>query len=174
MVQEVQTAVTQPQETTLETIQAIGTSSVKIREWRQTTARYTSNCISAGSIAWTWNVWDSRSYWPVSSNLSIWSMEGKQEFVGKNWWIRVPVAWTYQITLYWSGGSSLFDATIILKCWGNEVYTNTFNSNQSETVTMNVDLGKFDLVEVYWSLYCSSGSSASTTIFVRSLTIQQL
>jgi hypothetical protein len=32
MVQEVQTAVTQPQETTLETIQAIGTSSVKIRE----------------------------------------------------------------------------------------------------------------------------------------------
>ena len=54
MVQEVQTWVGITNETTLETIEAIGTSSFKIVEGRQTKGgRYASGCVASGNVYWT-------------------------------------------------------------------------------------------------------------------------
>ena len=174
MVQEVQTGIWITNETTLETIEAIGTSSFKIREWRQTTARYVSGCISSCSIYWSWDPGNPRDSWELHGNLSISSSSGKQEYLVKNGSIRVPVAWTYQITLTWSWWSSISNATVILKWWWNQLYTKTFNSNNSETVVLTVDLWKFDLVEVYGDIYCTSGSSSSMNMQITQLKIQQL
>lgn len=174
MVQEVQTAVTIPQETTLDTIQAIGTSSVKIREWRQTTWHYTSGVTASWSISWSWDPWNPRDSWKLSPNLTIGSSYWKMEYAKKMGSIRVPVAWSYQITLSWSWWSSISNATIVLMWGWNQLYTKTFTSSSSETIVKNVDLWKFDTVEVYWSLYCSSGYSSSMTMQVSQLEIQQL
>lgn len=175
--QEVQTGVWITNETTLETIEAIGTSSFKIREWRQTTARYVSGCKASGSVSWYYSSWGgTRDSWEVkSSNTTISEISGKQEFIIRDWGIRVPVAWTYEITFTWNWWGSTENDTLILKWWGNVLYTKEFTSYDEETVTITADLGKFDLIEIYGDLYYTWSSSAATLwLQVTSITIQQI
>lgn len=176
MVQEVQTGIWITNETTLETIEAIGTSSFKIREWRQTTARFVSGCSGSGSVSWYWSSWDDRQSDEIlSSDTAITDQNGNQEYSIRDGWIRVPVAWTYQITFTWTGWTSSNYNTLILKWWGKVLYTKEHTSNLTETVTLTVNLGKFDLIEIRSSFYYNGGSSAATlTNTVSSITIQQL
>ena len=176
MVQKVQTWVWITNETTLETIEAIGTSSFKIREWRQTTARYVNKCEWNGKVTWYWQTWDERqSEEVISTDTAIDSQNWNQEFIIDSGWIRVPVAWTYQITFTWSWWSSTSNATFILKWWDKELYSNEHTSSQTETVTVVANLWKFDLIELRWSFYYTgSSSSATMNIQVSSIIIQQL
>ena len=176
MLQEVQTWVWITNETTLETIEAIGTSSFKIREWRQTTARYVNKCVWSGNVTWHWETWDDRQSEEVMSiNTAISSQNANQEYSIRNWWIRVPVAWTYQITFTWTWWSGSSNVTFILKGWGKELYSNEHTSSQTETVTVVANLWKFDLIELRWSFYYKGSSTAATmNIIVSSIIIQQL
>lgn len=178
MVQEVQTWVTRPRETTLETIEAVGTSSVKIREWRQTTWHYVNGCLATWNVRWHY----SKSEWVrdsgeiISTDTTITSNNWNQEFTIRDGWVRVPVAWTYQITLYWGSSGSTSDYTIIIKWWWKELYTNTFTSTNDETVTFTANLGKFDKIEIWWEFYYWWSSDGATLTFSKKpvLTIQQL
>ena len=176
MVQEVQTWVGITNETTLETIEAIGTSSFKIREWRQTTWHYSSWCTATGNVdryySESWGTRDSGEV--LSTDTAITSMSGKQEFVMKDGGIRVPSAWTYEIKLYRSWGASTTWATVIIKWWWNVLYTKQFTSSNSETVTFMADLWKFDLIQLWGEFYYNWGATAASLRLSADLTIQQL
>ena len=176
MLQEVQTWVWITNETTLETIEAVGTSSFKIREWRQTTPRYVNNCEWKWKAAWYYsNQWDRQSEEVLSTDTEILSQNWNQDYIIRDGWIRVPVAWTYQITFTWSGWSSTSNVTLILKGWWKELYRNEHTSSQTETVTVVANLWKFDLIEIWWSFYYKgSASGASLSLSVTSMIIQQL
>jgi hypothetical protein len=163
-------------ETTLETIEAIGTSSIKIIEWRQTRGwHYASKCVTSWTVTWHYQrPWDSQSEEVESQNMTISSNTGKQDYEIRQLWVRVPQAWTYQITLTWTWGSSSSNATMILICWGNVVYTKEHTSSQTETVTLLVDMWKFDLVEACGTFYYKGSSSAATLSITYSLDIQQI
>lgn len=176
MVQEVQTSVERPVETTLETIEAIGTSSIKIIEWRQTRGwHYASKCTASGTISWSYQrPWDPQSEEVESEDMAIDSNTGKQDYEIRQLWARVPQAWTYQITLTWRWWSSTSNATMILICWWKVVYTLEHTSNQTDTVTLLVDMWKFDLVEAWGTFYYKGSSSAATLSITYSMDIQQL
>lgn len=176
MVQEVQTSVERPVESTLETIEAIGTSSIKIIEGRQTRGwHYASKCTASGKVTWNYsNQGDRQSEDIESQDMAISENLGKQDYEIRELWVRVPQAWTYQITLTWSGWSSTFNCTMILICWGKVVYTKVHTSNQTETVVLLADMGKFDLVEAWGSFYYKGSSASATLNITYSLEIQQL
>ena len=175
MVQEVQTSVERPVETTLETIEAIGTSSFKIIEWRQTRGwHYASKCTASGTVSWYYsNQWDRDSEEIQSSNMAISENVGKQDYEIRSLGVRVPQAWTYQVTIRWSWWSNASNATIYVKCWWNVVYTKEHTSSQTETVVVNADMWKFDLVEVRGSFHYKWSSTAATLSLSYSLDIQQ-
>ena len=176
MVQEVQTSVERPVETTLETIEAIGTSSIKIIEGRQTRGwHYASKCTASWKVSWYYsNQGERQSEEVESQDMVISDNIGKQDYEIRELWVRVPQAWTYQITLTWSGWSSTSNATMILKCGWNVVYTQEHTSSQTETVVLVVDMGKFDLVEAWGSFYYKGSSSWATLNLTYSMDIQQL
>lgn len=177
MVQEVQTWVGITNETTLETIEAVGTSSFKIREWRQTTARYVNGCKATWNVQWSYSDGDSRDSGQIKSqDTVITEMSGKQEFTMYDGWIRIPVAWTYQITLYRGSWWSTVNGTIFLKAGNRVLYTKTFAALGSETVVINADLGKFDTIEIRGEFYYKGSSSGFYAFFSTQpeLTIQQL
>lgn len=179
MVQEVQTSVSIPQENTLETIQAIGTSSVKIIEWRQTRGwHYISAASVSGSWPWYYDSWWSRQSPMIQWSMSAGSATGKMIF-NVSWnKIRIPIAWTYQLTLYWSGWSSTYSPTVYMIKWASEndevLYTKTFPNSSSETINLTFDLGKFDVITIWFSYYYSWSSSWATLGADYSLTITQL
>jgi hypothetical protein len=177
MPQEVQTGIWITQETTLETIEAVGTSSFKIREWRQTTPRYLSWCKASGDVTWHRSSGESKQ-WPdtKSTDTAITDNFWKQEYKMIDWWVAVPVAWTYEITLFRWGGSSIDDATMILKAAWKTLYTKTFTSYNKETVTLIADLGKFETIEIRGNFNYKGSSISATLSFsdVPTLTIQQL
>lgn len=180
MVQEVQTWVWVYNETTLETIEAIGTSSFKIVEWRQTKWwHYTSSASASWWVNWDYHSWDERQSPKVESvDMSIWSSEWKAEFTVRDYWLRVPVAWTYQCTVYWRWWSNTSQPTIYVTQWSSKddevLYTKTFPSNRNETVTFNVDMWKFDVITIRWSFYYSWSASSAGLGFQYTLTLQQL
>lgn len=178
MVQEVQTWVGITNETTLETIEAIGTSSFKIIEGRQTKGEhYVSGCIADGNVKYTYHEGEERDSGEVmSTDTAILESLGKREFSIRNWGIRVPAAGTYSIQLTWGGGASTSNATIILKGGWKTLYTKTFTSSNSETVNLTADLGKFDLIEIRGQFYYKGSASVASMTFSTkpTLTIQQL
>ena len=105
MVQEVQTWVWITNETTLETIEAIGTSSFKIIEWRQTKGgHYVSGCVADGNVYYKYREGDSRDSGELKSeDTAIIKNTWKSEFSIRNWGIRVPNGGSYAIELTWWG-----------------------------------------------------------------------
>lgn len=176
MVQEVQTSVERPVESTLETIEAIGTSSIKIIEGRQTRGwHYASSCNASWKVTWYYsNQWDDHSEEIESDDMVINTNRWKQDYAVRNLWLRVPQAWTYQITLTRTWWSSTGNNTMILKAWGKVIYTKEHTSNQTETVTVVVDMWKFDLIEARGTFYYHGSASSATLNNIYSLDVQQL
>lgn len=175
MVQEVQTWVWITNETTLETIEAVGTSSFKIKEWRQTTARYLSECTGTALVTWSGSGQSPLIKWTVTLDNSYW----KSEFIQTNWGIRIPKAWTYQLTFTWQVGGVSYDSNFYIKNWPNagdkNIYTYSavwyfYSINES----FIVDLGKFDIITVWADFYRGSGSGSWMFDNLTALTIKQL
>ena len=176
MVQEVQTWVWITNETTLETIEAIGTSSFKIVEWRQTKwAKYAIGCEATWTASWSLSE-NNRDTWTVKSKLSLTSSYGKQDFVISNGWVRFPTPWTYTIAITWRWGGSSLSATVTLNLGGTQIYTKTFSGGAgTDTWSKNIDVGKFDLLEMYTRFYYSwSGSASGWFVSDPVITITQL
>lgn len=180
MVQEVQTEVGIYDETMLETIEAVGTSSRKIIEWRQTVwGHNVSGCSATGNVTWHYRngVTDEDSYYVKSQDLDIDSSWWGVDYVMKNGCIRLPKAWAYQCTLTWWGGAAWWDTTVFVELAGKVLYTNTFSgSTQTETVTFTFNAGKFDLLELGWEFYVTGSYTQITLRFSQAATleIQQL
>lgn len=179
MPQEVQTSVWLQTETTLETIQAIGTSSVKIREGRQTTGRYIWGCVASGSCGWYYHEWETErdSEEILSTNIAVDSYFWKAEYAIRDYGVRVPCVWTYEITLHRWGWATDKKSTIIIKSWGKVLYTNSFSGTwQSETVTFYADLWRFSTIEIRWQFryYGSNSGAAVWFVGTPTLTIKQL
>jgi hypothetical protein len=176
--QEVQTWIEIYDESTLDTIEAVGTSSRKIIEWRQTRWwHYVSRCEAAGRVKWDYDEWvtDRNSYYVKSDEFAITSQTGNVEFIMQNGNIRLPQAWTYQCTLSWAWWWYDFDDTVYISVWGKVVYTNTFSgSHQSETVTFIFNAWKFAELELGWEFYFSWTFSFIELSISPTMTIQQL
>lgn len=145
MVQEVQTGIWITNETTLETIQAIGTSSVKIVEWRQTRwGRYYYSCEAD---------WQDSQAAPATevTPISITSSYGNTEFKEVDDGIRIPQAWWYEITMRCKGWNigSWINIKHSLRANGTEIFSiTTTNNNDTKTDTVTVNLWKFDILKI--------------------------
>lgn len=165
MVQEVQTSVNQPIETTLETIQAVGTSSVKIVEGRQTTwGRFAYWCKAS---------WNKSMYAPDTQQitLTISSSYWNTEFLKVDGGIRIPLAWAYEIVAEcrWGNIGWWVNFTHYIKSWDTDLF-NVVTSNNNDTITSSktVNLGKFDIVKVIskcgWTAWNGAVSYDTITI----------
>lgn len=176
--QEVQTWIEIYDESTLDTIEAVGTSSRKIIEWRQTRGgHFSSRCVATGNVTWYYDsgISDSSGY-VASEDLDITSLSWNVEYIIWDGWVRLPLAWSYQCTLTWWWGSTYWEQTIYIKVWGNTVYTNTFtNTYQTETVTFIFNAGKFDLLELWWEYHVTGWPNIELSFILQpEITIQQL
>lgn len=175
MVQEVQKSIEIYNETTLDTIEAIGTSSRKIIEWRQTRGwHYVSWAVATGWVSWTYHSWDARQSDVIQWWMTLSSTSWKMEMDIFDWWLRVPQAWTYSINIYWQWWSTTMATTIYVYAGGKLIYTETHNSNTNDTVTVIADLGKFDLITVSGDFYYSGSATSASWSLSTTITVQQL
>jgi len=180
MLQEVQTWVWIYNESTLETIEAIGTSSFKIVEWRQTKG---GHYISSATGEWM-AIWDYVDTWPrqwpmvVSTDMTITSSSWQASFAVANNWLRVPRAWTYEVTVDRRGWSSTYSGVMYAIRGTTEndeiLYTKSFSANYSEVITFNVDLGKFEVITIWGKFYYSWTAHQFWPRVVYKLTVKQL
>lgn len=175
--QEVQTWVWVYELTTIETIEAVGTSSPKIIEGRQTKGwHYVSECNADWQVHSSWTTWEDRQRpKEQSTDFEVTSTTGKSEFITVNNWIRLPAAWSYEATLYWGWRW----ATIFIQDWDEILYTKEFEWNdglKSETVTFTFDAWKFDIITLWGQFYYWGSSSSASLAFQYppELTIRQL
>lgn len=180
MVQEVQTWIGIANETTLETIEAIGTSSFKIKEGRQTTGRYVSKCSGSAYVqrGYTGGTRDSGL---VKGSVTLANSDWLAEFIQTNGGIRIPKAGTYEITYAsWQAGGVSYDSNFYLKNWPNPTDKNIYSySAVGYYYALNgsfiVDLGKFDIITC-WATFNYTGSASGATLadWINTLTIKQL
>lgn len=180
MVQEVQTGIWIYNETTLETIEAVGTSSRKIIEWRQTVGwHYASRCTAQWKANRSYTSWWSRSSPTLQAKLSITSTQWKKRFSAVDWGICVPEAWTYELTITWIGSNTTYGITISVYKWddtsGKRVFIASDNTNYDPiTKSVLVDLGKFDTLNVYYDYYYSGSAAGASFGEMTTVTIQQI
>lgn len=166
MVQEVQTAVTFQNETTLETIEAVGTSSRKIIEWRQTIWWHNiSRCEAWGNVGYRYisGTTPKQSDYIESTDLAITSSVGDYEFSMVGNGIRLPVKWWYQFDV--SRGLSTIPRTANFYLYVGDVlaYTDIITNNGTKTTTFQINAWKFDLVTI-WADFNYWGSSGTAWI----------
>ena len=170
-IQQVQTPIDTTQETTLETIEAIWTSSRKIIIWRQTRqkiygeswATYTFTAPSQSyqpewfypDLEWTWSV----------SNV-IWELAYNQQWNG----MRLPLQSSYSLTItpaswratwYWD-----VVTTTRVRVWGKTVYTYESHRTDGHTDTITITAWKFSVVTVEMDMYLPTTSSTGWTATV--------
>ena len=175
--QEVQTWVWVYELTTIETIEAVGTSSPKIIEGRQTKWwHYISECTATWQVKFYWKTWDPRqTSKEQSTDFEVISTTGKMEFVTVNNWIRLPAAWSYEATLYWGWRW----AAIFIQNWDEILYTKEFEWNgwvQSETVTFTFNAWKFATITLWGEFYYGWSADYASLQFnyAPELTLRQL
>jgi len=182
MVQEVQTWVGITNENTLETIEAIGTSSFKIVEWRQTKGwHYVSSCEAVMLVRWHYvsGQTDRQSPLVKWDDVSITSMEWNAEYTVRDSGIRVPAAWTYEIKVSAKAGGTSYSGTTYIKVWPSAwdptIYSLYGSSTKSEDKTFRVNLGKFDVLTIWGDFhYDGSAATASTSWNLNPIIITQL
>lgn len=166
MVQEVQTPAWYVNESTLETIEAVGTSSRKILEWRQTRwGRNVSRCEATGNVSYQYRQGQTPkdSEYIESDNITITDTFGDKDFSIVSNRICLPVIWWYSCELTRWIGPSIWTWTIYVNVGDTTVYTNTLSAN-SETVTFTFNAGKFDKLTIWWEFsYTWSSTAASIT-----------
>lgn len=148
MVQEVQTDVVKRTETTLETIEAIWTSSRKIIIDRQTRQRY----YWASGITYSQTIpYDSYSPWTTSDMSGTVTLSNKiwgMDYLKIDNTARIPIQWNYSITVtpqpWWVAGT--FKTK--LRVNDDVVMEITRSTNDSTPETWYYILWKFDLVKV--------------------------
>jgi hypothetical protein len=176
--QEVQTWIEIYDESTLETIEAVGTSSRKIIEWRQTRWRHiSSGCVATGNVSRYYDsMWPSESGYVASQDMAVSSQTWWVEYIIQDGWVRIPLGWTYQCTLTRWWWSTYHEMTIYIKVWGKTVYTNTFSwGNQTETVSFIFNAWKFQLLELWWEFTVLWWPSIMLEFTLKpTMTIQQL
>jgi len=178
MVQQVQTDVNITPENTLETIEAIWTSSRKIIIGRQTRERiyweswatlsFASNTISATS----WDYYDNLDGTATLTDV-VWDLA----YTLWGNWVRIPLQWNYQLTIntaHWSTTWAWVTTTTtrVRVDWVT-VYTYDNPVNQDHIDTINMTIGKFSVVSME-----QDGTTTKTNSYVwwqtSTVTIQKL
>lgn len=172
MVQEVQTDVVRRQENTLETIENIWTSSRKIIIDRQTRHVYKHSWISMNTEFDTFGSVDPApgTIIPPIIGVTTYDSEGEIEYRLIDWELRIPVAWQYQVTIsfptQWSG-----TMTTNLRVNGEKVYSKDTTGYGSQTDSMTLDLGKYDMLSVdrsyYYTTIFSGYPSQTVTVTIK-------
>lgn len=175
-IQEVQTSITTTPENTLETIEAIWTSSRKIIIWRQTRER----------ISLAWESWATLSYYVPDTPID-WYTETEWEGTITNvvWeliysksgeWVRLPLEWSYQLTINcfrWSQNpSGTITATTRVLADRKQVYSYDNSANSAHQDTINITVGKFTVIEmdlIYNSTYSATRWNVAQTIVIQKL-----
>lgn len=174
--QEVQTAVEVTPENTLETIEAIWTSSRKIIIWRQTrqkiygeswaTLTFVAPTISYQpawfypNLEWTWTV----------SN-EVWELAYSQQWD----WMRLPLQSSYSLTITTAKWRSTWYwpvvATTRVKLAGETIYSYDSSSNSDYSETITVIAGKFSVltIEIDMSLPTTSAIGWTATVKVQKI-----
>lgn len=173
MVQQVQTAITTTPENTLETIEAIWTSSRKIIIGRQTRERiYEDSWVTLTfTVPFHWYsegdvVYDIPWTWALSDETGEWDYMLVDEGV------RIPVQGYYSLTITTFHGSSLWVTT---KTWvdvnDREVYTKSNSTNNDITETITLTLGKFSRINVRVGISTSINTNRwwSTPVVIKKL-----
>ena len=177
MVQEVQTWIWITNETTLETIQAVWTSSVKIREGRQTIKKFKSGASVSGSISWTYHNDGSRQSDRVQcKNLSITSYYWDESFYIRDYWVYIPSLWTYEVYVDWYWATSQRNVSLKLEVDGKILYTKTLNAwNPTDKNTILLNLWKYNCVKVWGQFYYWGSNTAATgSLPINQISFKQL
>lgn len=150
MIQKVQTDVTTTPENTLETIEAIWTSSRKIIIWRQTRERIygesgaTLNFTSISIQAHSGDIFENMDGTATVTDV-VWDLA----YTLWGNWVRIPLQWNYQLTITTAKWSSVWRImTTRVKVDWVTVYTYTSSSNTDHTDTINMTIGKFSVVSM--------------------------
>lgn len=175
MIQDTQTNIAHPVNDTLETIDAIWTSSRKVIIWRQTReiirgeswAKLSFETEHINVPAWWGTYLDMDGTWTVYDEV------GDVGYKAVDKWIRIPLQWNYSlgITTAKGWGWYLTATTTITVDW-DEVYTYSTSSAADHTDTLNLTIGKFSIVKAHIDL--SVNTSASNLYATAGITVQRI
>ena len=163
--QEVQTAVDITPENTLETIEAIWTSSRKIIIWRQTRQRLYGE--SGATLAFVVPRVDYQPAWFYPNLEWTWSVSDEvwELAYTPQWnWMRLPIQSSYSLnitTVKWRSSSYWpIVATTRVKLSGDTIYSYDSSSSADHSETITVIAGKFSVLTIevdmslptYWTI----------------------
>lgn len=177
MVQEVQTPVEATPINTLETIEAIWTSSRKIIIWRQTRDRP----YGESKITLTLSLEPDLTPREETDDLRgdpVISDEAWEFTYTQIWdWIRIPLGGTYRLTVttpsYRNNSSWSVYPTVKVRAWSRVIYKYYNEEHSIHTETVIVSLGRFDVLSL--TIKCDNQSNAVHTIFSNaSFTLEKL
>lgn len=159
MTQEVQTPMINPPLTTLEVIEWVGTSSEKIKYWRQTTYRTISYCTAdVKTSTYTAAAYETMTIDWKFSNLVT---NGKTDYYIGADYLRFPTEWSYEITIVPGLWYSAFPVTTYLYLDGQEVFSYLSDNNVSVEKKIKIDVWKYSKLTVKYTVYRNSSSSLS-------------
>lgn len=170
MVQEVQTQWNRYQ--TPEIIPWVWISERRIKEHTQVTPDITYSC-SWNSDSASWIVWGATPDIKEYASFHISSQSWEVRFVIVDWWIRIPLAWIYEITWNAQWWLTWIAANNHLEINGKTISTIVTNPYWTAK-TFRTNLWKFDIIKFNFTAHYwwSDGNWISSR--VTSITIQKL
>lgn len=162
MAQEVQTTLDYRAELNL--IEWVWHQENKVREHTQVEQAFGYECDVSCSV------WFNVYPWPWDSTLNkgvatLNSQSGGTEFVEKDGWIRIPLAWPYLATIttvWWS--SSMTNTNYLKVSWQTVYQVTTTSPSNVISKEMVLNLGRYDTVEFRWQMHYSwSGAAGGYT-----------
>lgn len=171
MVQEVQTQWNRYQ--TPEIIPWVWISERKIKEHTQVVPDMTYSC-SGSSWTASWTVSPLNRDVKCYADFSISSREWWVEFCIVDWWIRVPLAWMYEITWNAWWWTSEEEANNHLEVNWKTISTISTLYPWTWDATIRVNLWKFDIIKYNFTLHYDGAYTFSVSAKVNSITIQKL
>lgn len=134
----------------------------RVKEHTQVEAAFGYECTATGSIT---HHYEPNTQSPtVEWTFTITDYRWETEFREKDNWIRIPLAWPYlvEISFRWWSSSNL--VTSYLRAWERDVYQ-VDTSSPSTWVTKQIvlNLGRYDIVSIRWTVYHSWSWSWSFT-----------
>ena len=155
MVQEVQTPMIIPPLTTLEVIEWVGTSSEKIREWRQTIGRTISYCMADVSTdRYYITAWETITgiEWLFSNLVNT----GKTDYAIGTKYLRFPMEWSYEITVIPFTWYSTFHVTTMVYIDWVQIYSYLSNDGNDREDKIKLDVWKYSRLTVQFKAYRNS------------------
>ena len=142
-------------------IESIWLSKRKVRKHTQVSPFFTYWCIAHASV--TINFWPYETVEKKGTFNSISSPYWIPTFRKVDWWLRIPLAWAYEVEFSAKWWVSAAPRTHTIMVGKTKILQKTTTSSSWATSTTKINLWRWNILEYYGKVVDSSGGGATRT-----------